>query len=202
MNFVELARSVRATLGQDHRYAHVVRVARFAEAIARRHGADTGKARLAGMLHDLARLYSPERTLAECERRAMAIDSFERAHPVVLHARLGAELAREQFGVDDETILAAIRKHTLADPSMSRLDEIVYLADSLEPGRDFAERAALADLAFEDLGAAMLGTLRSVIAYLRMRGGTVAPATLAALAVYSNPTRTPSREFAQERRTA
>jgi predicted HD superfamily hydrolase involved in NAD metabolism len=134
------------------------------------------------MLHDLARLYPAERLLRECAERGLAIDAFERAHPVVLHARLGAELARERFGVGDPGVLSAIRKHTLADAVMSPLDKVVYLADGLEPGRDFADRAALAALAFRDLDAAMRAMVESSNAYLRERGLAVAPQTLAAAA--------------------
>jgi len=159
-------------------------VARLADRLAARHGEDPRKARLAGMLHDLARLYSAQRLVEECDRREMPIDAFERAHPIVLHARLGAEIARERFGVDDEAVLSAIRKHTVAAARMSRLDELVYLADGLEPGRKFPERAALERLAFRDVDAAMLGTLRASIEFLQARGAAVAPQTFAALAVY------------------
>lgn len=184
MRFVRAARAVRAHLDQRHRYAHVLRVARFAERLARAHGVDVPRARIAGMLHDLARLYPAERLLRECAERGMAIDAFERAHPIVLHARLGAELAREQFGVHDEAVLTAIRKHTLADAVMSPLDAVVYLADGLEPGRDFAGRADLAALALRDLDAAMRAVLASSIAYLRDRNLTVSPHTRAAAEHY------------------
>jgi predicted HD superfamily hydrolase involved in NAD metabolism len=152
----------------------------MAERLAHVHGADPFRARLAGMLHDLARLYSAERLLRECAERGMPVDAFERSHPVVLHARLGAELARERFGVDDPDVLSAIRKHTLADAVMGPLDKVIYLADGLEPGRDFADRAALAALALRDLDAAMRAVLASSVAYLRARDLTVAPQTLAA----------------------
>jgi len=91
----------------------------------------------------------------------MAIDGFERRRPVVLHARLGAELARERFGVDDEAVLSAIRKHTLADAAMSPLDAI----------------------AFVDIDAAMIAVLTSTIAHQLARYET-APQTSAALAFY------------------
>jgi predicted HD superfamily hydrolase involved in NAD metabolism len=182
VGFVRAARAVRDALDQRHRYAHVLRVARMAARLARAHGVDPWRARIAGMLHDLARLYPADRLLRECAERGLAIDAFERLHPVVLHARLGAELARERFGVDDPEILSAIRKHTLADAVMSPLDKVVYLADGLEPGRDFADRAALAALAFRDLDAAMCAVLASSSAYLRERGLAVAPQSLAAAA--------------------
>jgi predicted HD superfamily hydrolase involved in NAD metabolism len=182
---------VRGHLDQPHRYAHTVRVARLADRLAQAHGEDPARARLAGMLHDLARLYSAERLVAECEARHLPIDPFERRNPIVLHARLGAEIARESFGVDDTAVLQAIARHTLAAPGMSALDEIVYLADGLEPGRDFDKRGAFEALAFEDLETAMRVVLGSSIAYLRSRNLDPAPQTLAALAAYERLERSP-----------
>jgi predicted HD superfamily hydrolase involved in NAD metabolism len=182
--FVHAARAVRAHLAQDHRFAHTLRVARTAELLATAHGEDPLRARLAGLFHDLARLYPMERLVNECTERGMPIDAFEAAHPIVLHARLGAELARDDFGVTDEAILSAIRKHTVAGATMSPLDAILYLADGLEPGRDFAERADLLALAYRDLDAAMIAVIESSLAYLRSRGLAAAPDTLAALATY------------------
>lgn len=185
LKWAGLSREVRVHVGQEHRFAHIVRVARTADILAQRHGASPAKARLAGMLHDLARLYSGERLLAECARRGLSIDPFERANPVVLHARLGAEIARENFGVDDESVLSAIRKHTVADAEMTLLDCVVYLADALEPGRDFAERAAFFELACRDVEAGMRAVLHSTVAFLRARGLAVAPQTAAALERFS-----------------
>ncbi|MBD5634773.1 MAG: bis(5'-nucleosyl)-tetraphosphatase (symmetrical) YqeK [Candidatus Eremiobacteraeota bacterium] len=182
--FAEVARGVRDALDQEHRYAHVIRVARLAGRLAQRHGENANRARLAGLLHDLARLYGGERLVAECEARGMPIDDFERRNPIVLHARLGAELARERFGVEDSLVLDAIRRHTVAAPEMTRLDAILYLADGLEPGRHFARREEFEALAFEDLDAAMRAVLRSSVAYLHDRGLESAPQTLEALARY------------------
>jgi predicted HD superfamily hydrolase involved in NAD metabolism len=177
-------RRVRKELGQDHRYAHTLRVARLAGQLAAVHGIDRDKARLAGLYHDLARLYSGERLLEECAARGLTIDAFELTNPIVLHARLGAELARQFYGVRDEAILDAIRKHTVAAAQMSRLDVIVYLADGLEPGRSFAERSQLAELAGRDLDAAMRAVLASTIAYLRSRRLEIAPQTQAAATTF------------------
>ena len=187
------ARAVREGLAQRHRYEHVVRVARIGERLAAAHGVEPLRARLAGMLHDLARLYPAERLLRECAARGMTIDVFERKHPIVLHARLGAELARERFGIEDPGVLSAIRKHTVADAVMSPLDAVVYLADALEPGRDFADRAELAELAFRDLDASMRAVLASSLTYLQLRGLTPAPQTLAAAERYGLGTRSEER---------
>jgi predicted HD superfamily hydrolase involved in NAD metabolism len=185
IDFVRAARRVREHIAQEHRYTHILSVARTAGRLASEHGLDPLPARIAGLLHDLARLYSSERLLRECAERGMPIDAFEQANPVVLHARLGAELARDWFGVTDEAILSAIRKHTLAAATMSPLDEILYLADGLEPGRDFIGRADILDLAFDDLAAAMAAHLTEALAYQRARDMTPAPQTLEALDRYA-----------------
>ena len=191
LTFVSLARSVRAHIGQDHRFAHTVRVARLADRLAQRHGENPHRARLAGLLHDLARLYPADRLTRECERRGLPVDGFERRNPIVLHAPLGAALARELFAVDDPGVLSAISKHTLASPAMTRLDKIVYIADAAEPGRAYAERAGFEALAFRDLDAAMAAVLRSTLQYLSARGLAAAPQTPAALVACAALERSP-----------
>jgi len=158
--------------------------------LAQRHNEDAARARVAGLLHDLARLYSPERLIHAAQVRGLPIDDFERRHPIVLHARVGAEIARE-FGVDDPAVLRAIARHTLAAPGMSRLDAIVYLADGLEPGRQFEKREAFEALAFRDLEGAMTAVLRSTLAHLRGRELEAAPQTLAALRSFESRERSP-----------
>ena len=184
MTFTQLCKRVRKHIGQDHRYTHCVRVARMAENLARIHGADPHKARIAGMLHDLARLYSNEKLLQECERRGLAMSEFERAHPIVLHAPLSAELARSDFGVTDPQVLSAIAKHTLAAGEMSPLDCVLYLADGCEPGREFPERTELAALAERDLAEAMRATIRSSLRYLMSKHLPLAPQTAAAMKTF------------------
>lgn len=157
-----------------------MRVARCADVLAQIHGENTQKARLAGMLHDLARLYPAKRLLDECELRGMTIDDFERANPIVLHARLGASIAQESFGVHDEGVLSAISKHTVGAARMSKLDCILYLADGLEPGRTFAGREELWRLACTDIEAATLATIEESLRYLERQGLPAAPQTLAA----------------------
>lgn len=187
MHFATLSARVRQHLGQDHRYAHVVRTARAAELLAAKHGVDTTKARVAGMLHDLARLYTATRLIDECEMRQMPIDAFAREHPIVLHAPLSARLAEESFGVHDPAILSAIAKHTVADAAMSSLDCVLYLADGLEPGRDFSDRAELWAIAERDLSAGMRAMIGASMRYLTKKGLPVAPETAAAARAFGLP---------------
>ncbi|MFN2529052.1 MAG: bis(5'-nucleosyl)-tetraphosphatase (symmetrical) YqeK [Candidatus Baltobacteraceae bacterium] len=171
-------------MAQDHRYAHSVRVARFAERLAFAYGESTFNARLAGMLHDLARLYSSHRLLEESQSCGLSIDAYAESNPIVLHAPLSAHLAREQFGISDSAVLSAISKHTLGAAEMSPLDCILYLADSLEPGRAFADRPRLAALAFENLELAMAQTIKSSFGFLWEKGLEPAPQTLEAASMF------------------
>jgi predicted HD superfamily hydrolase involved in NAD metabolism len=150
-----------------------------------RHGLDARKARIAGLLHDIARLYSPQRMIEECAARGIQMTPHERESPVLLHAALGAELARERFGVSDADVLSAIKKHTNADSAMSPLDCVVYLADSLEPQRGFPERERLWRLAQRNLDAAMAATLEQTVTYLNARGLKVANQTIEALRYFN-----------------
>lgn len=186
VEFIRLGKRVHAEIGQRHRYAHTLRVARMAVRLARRWGEDVERALVAGMLHDLARLYSDQRLLDESRAHGLAISAFDLEHPRVLHARLGAELAKARYGIDDERILSAIRSHTLGSGSMNLLDAIVYLADSLEPERGFDERAELERVAYRDLHAAMRATLLATTAYHGASGKSIAPETAAAIELFSH----------------
>jgi len=150
-----------------------------------KHGLDPAPARTAGMLHDLARLWPAPRLLEEAARRNYPVDDFERRNPIVLHAPLSAMLAQERFGLRDPEVAAAIAAHTLGAPEMSPLARVLFLADALEPQRDFQERSRLWELALQDLDAAMYATLESTLAYARGRGYEIAPRTKAALDTFS-----------------
>lgn len=175
-------RAVREHLGQRHRWTHSIGVARTATRLARRHGVDPERARLAGLLHDYARLWPAAELLAACRERELPIDEFEQRNPIVLHARLAPVLLAERFGIDDAAVGSAIAKHTVAGGEMNMLDTVVYLADALEPGRVFPEREGILALAERDLHAAFRAVLVNTITYLEHRGLEVAPATRAALA--------------------
>ncbi len=150
-----------------------------------RHGIDAARARTAGMLHDVARMWPASRLLEEALGRGYPVDDFERRNPIVLHAPLGATIAAERFAVRDPEVAAAIAAHTLGAAEMSPLAQVLYLADALEPGRDYPERRQLWELAMRDLDAAMYATLERTLAYSRSRGFEIAPRTKAALDTFS-----------------
>ncbi|NJR39350.1 MAG: HD domain-containing protein [Leptolyngbyaceae cyanobacterium CSU_1_4] len=119
----------------ESRLQHVLRVEQMAIALAKDHSLDTHKAAQAGLMHDLAKYFKPQLLLEMARREGLPLDPVDELTPHLLHAEVGAIVARDQFGVQDSEVLEAIANHTLGRPGMSALSCVVFLADSLEPGR-------------------------------------------------------------------
>lgn len=119
----------------ESRLQHVLRVEQMAIALAKDHSLDTDKAAQAGLMHDLAKYFKPQMLLEIARREGLLLDPVDELTPHLLHAEVGAIVARDQFGIQDPEILEAIANHTLGRPGMSALSCVVFLADSLEPGR-------------------------------------------------------------------
>ena len=141
----------------------------MAERLASRYGVSRLQARLAGMLHDLARLWRADDLLAYAAGHGMPISGEERAAPVLLHAAIGAELARTELGVGDPDVMGAIARHTIARPGMTDLEKVVYIADTIEPSRTFPERATLEAAAFRSLDEGLLACVGESFRYLSAR---------------------------------
>lgn len=163
----------------NKRFEHCLNTSNTAVKLAERHGGDLEKAGVAGLLHDCARDLGANELLAMAEIYGLAIDAIEREMPVLLHARLGATLAQQQFGVDDDQVLKAIALHTLGEPEMGVLDKIVYLADKIEPGRRFPGVELLRKTAFENLDRAVLESLNMTIKLSIQSGGPIHPGAVA-----------------------
>jgi predicted HD superfamily hydrolase involved in NAD metabolism len=117
--------------------AHSERVASSAVLLARRFGVDQDDAELAGLLHDVARDETDEALLVLADTLGVPLTPFEREHLRLSHARVGAALARRDLPGIGEAVLSAIEVHTVGGLPMSDLDKVVYLADMIEPDRDY-----------------------------------------------------------------
>ena len=128
---------------------------------------DINKAQLAGLLHDCAKCIPNDKKLKLCDKYHILVNKVEQENPFLLHAKLGAFVARDTYGVNDEEILHAIKVHTTGEPAMNLLDKIVYIADYIEPLRDKAKHLKeIRQLAFSDIDAALCMILSDIIAYL------------------------------------
>ncbi len=154
---------------QPRRVAHVWGCEHEARSLARRWGADEWDAAEAGILHDITKKLTPAEQLLLSEKYGIINDTNELANSKLFHAKTGAALSRDLFGVPEE-IENAIRWHTTAHENMTLLEQIVYLADYIEPTRDFPGVERLRALAYEDLRAAMILGLEMGLEEIRAEG--------------------------------
>ncbi len=168
---------VKKALDKD-RWEHTKGVAYTACCLAMAHGADMEQAMLAGFLHDCAKCIPNEEKLALCKKYKVDLTDVEKRNPYLIHAKLGAYLAKKDYGVDDPEILHAIRVHTTGAPEMSLLDKILFVADYIEPGRDKARRLGeLREKAFRDLDETLLCILSDTVLYLSKGTREIDPMT-------------------------
>jgi predicted HD superfamily hydrolase involved in NAD metabolism len=165
----------------EKRYGHTVRVAGTAEGLARKHGIDPAQTRLAALLHDAARETEPDEFLRLAKEWNLSVGAPERQSPKLLHGPVAAELARRELGVADEEVLAAIRVHTIGEAEMGPLALALYVADKIEPARNYPSVGKIRALASSDLREAAAESLRRVIAHNEGRGRSVHPASRAML---------------------
>ena len=118
------------------RLQHILRVEQMAIALAYAHQLSVVQVPQAALMHDLAKCFTPDKLLAIAAAEGWELAPTEQQVPHLLHVPVGAVVARERFGIIDETVLRAIATHTLGSPNMAAIGAVVYLADALEPGRD------------------------------------------------------------------
>ena len=177
---LEELRPIALSYLKPKRIPHVLGTEKTAAALAERYGADIHKARIAALLHDSTKRLSMEEQLALCEYYHIALDKLERKALKLLHAKTGAALARGVYGVDDD-IYNAILWHTTGKPDMSLLEKVIYLADFIEPSRDFDGVDALRAAVWEDLDKGLEMGLAMTVEEMTEMGNPVHRNTLEAL---------------------
>jgi predicted HD superfamily hydrolase involved in NAD metabolism len=165
----------------EKRYGHTLRVAETAERLARLHGLHGGSARLAALLHDSARELGNSELLRLATGLGHEVIEAEREKPNLLHGPVAAGLARRELGVEDEEVLEAIRVHTTGARGMGPLALALYVADKVEPARDYGGVEDLRALAERDLRGATLDALRRAISYNESRGRETHPLSVETL---------------------
>ena len=166
----EIKKSLKKELDKS-RYEHTLGVMYTAGALAMAHGADLNQAMLAGLLHDCAKCIPNDEKFALCKKNRIELTQAEKDNPALIHAKLGAFLARKKYHVTDEEVIHAILVQTTGEPGMNLLDKIIYIADYIEPGRDKAENLSIVrPLSFKDLDAALCKILGDTLEYLKSTG--------------------------------
>ena len=162
---MEQLEPVVVRLLNPNRVNHVLGCRDTAVALAKKWGADQVDAARAGLLHDITK----------------ALDDFSRKYPKTLHALTGSLVAERIFG-ENKAVVSAIESHTTGKANMNLLETIIYVADYMEPNRDFPGVERLRALAFTDIRAALKLGLEMTLEHLKNQGGEVSPASREALA--------------------
>ncbi len=161
------------------RIQHILGVEQMAIELAGHYQLDTHTAAQAGLMHDLAKYFKPQRLLTLARAEGLPIDEVDIAAPHLLHADVSAIIARDEFGITDTEILHAIADHTLGRPEMSPMSCIIFLADTLEVGRgDTEELQSLRQLSYQNLHRAVWHTCDYSLQYLLSTRSLIHPRTI------------------------
>lgn len=172
-------RAVSYSMIRAKRIKHVQGTEEEAVRLAQHWGANVKYARRAAILHDCTKYLNLEEQLRIGAQYGIELDEMEQTAVKLLHSKTGAALARNVFG-EPEEICQAICWHTTGKADMTLLEKILYIADYMEPTRDFDGVERLRDLAYVDLNAAVLLGTEMTVEEMRGYGSPVHPNTLAA----------------------
>lgn len=166
---------------KENRRAHVQGCARTCEELARLYGANETDAVRAGLLHDITKALDGQLQLTLCREYGMILDTFSTQNPKTLHALTGSLVAGRIFG-ENEEVVAAIRSHTTGKADMNLLEKILYVADYMEPNRDFPGVEELRSLAYTNITAALKLGLNMTLDMLHRQQREISPESSQALA--------------------
>lgn len=174
----QISKKLSKLLKKD-RYEHTLGVMYTSASLAMCYGADIQQAMTAGLLHDCGKYLSAEDQIRLCKKKKISLTESELEMPALVHAKLGAYLARHEYGIKDPDILDAIIYHTTGRPGMALLEKIVYIADYIEPNRkEIPGLDQIRRIVFSDIDKAVCLSAGSTVRYLRNGGKAVDPMTV------------------------
>jgi nicotinate-nucleotide adenylyltransferase len=163
------------------RYDHSVRVAVLCRDLCERFGLNPKVGYLAGIAHDMCKAGKDRWLVALASQDGTAISDIEVSKPALLHGRAAAMLLSTDFGVDDESILGAVRHHTFGAPGLDGIGMILFVADKVEPGRTDYDPERRKKILSQNLDGMTRLVLEDNIKYLESKKKEVSMATLAML---------------------
>lgn len=177
---IERLQEVVVSLLKPNRVAHVLGCRETAVELARLYGADETDAARAALLHDITKALDGQLQLTMCRCYGTMLDKFSQKNPKTLHALTGSLVAERIFG-ENEAVVEAIRCHTTGKADMNLLQKILYVADYVEPNRDFPGVEELRHLAYTDITKALKLGLENTLNLLRQQQREISPESMEAL---------------------
>ncbi len=178
MNREQALRIVEKQLTKK-RYEHTLGVVSATVELAKQYGVDVQKAELAAIFHDYAKCMATDEMEKIIRDNHLSADVLT-YNKELWHAIVGAYLVEHEVGIKDQDILQAILYHTSGHENMTKLDKIIYVADYIEPGRNFPGVDRARQLAGEDLDKALLFALKNTISFLAEKESLIYPFTFQA----------------------
>ena len=161
----------------EKRFKHILGVEQAALELARANDYELEKASVAALVHDYAKERSDSEFKALIVQTGLEQDLLN-WNNFIWHGVVGAEIIKKELKITDEEILNAVRRHTVGAKEMTMLDQIVYVADYIEPGRDFPGVDQARQLAAESLRAAVEFEPKHTLLYLMNNDKTIYPAAI------------------------
>lgn len=165
---------------KESRYIHTLGVADTAKKLAKINGVSEEKAEIAGLAHDVAKNLSKDRMKEIMKENNIVLSKVEENNSNLWHSIVAPVEAADKLGIKDEEILDAVRWHTTGKINMSTLTKIIYIADMIEPSRDFKGIEDIRKAAFEDLDKGVYYGLNSSIEVLLVRNLLIDENTISA----------------------
>ncbi len=163
----------------DQLYRHSLGAADAAVSLAKCYGADTQKAYLAGLIHDYGKRYSKKELLRKAQLMGLPLDRITRQEKRLLHAPVGAALIRTELNICDPEISRAIAYHTTGRSEMTLFEKVIYLADYIEEGREFAGIERIREIAYISIDRALLSAVNQAIRSVLVKGAMLHPRSVA-----------------------
>ncbi|WP_220477119.1 bis(5'-nucleosyl)-tetraphosphatase (symmetrical) YqeK [Limosilactobacillus rudii] len=176
MTRLELIERLRKAL-KDGRFHHVLRVEATAIDLAKKNGVDIEKASIAGLIHDYAKQRPDSDFINEIKQKGLNPDLLNYGN-AIWHGIVGAELIKDELNVWDEDILNAVRHHTTGAPVMTKLEQVIYMADYIEPNRDFDGVKKARVITAANLQAGVAYQTKHTLNYLIANGKPIYPKTI------------------------
>jgi len=171
---IEEARQIIKPIMTNKRYEHTLRVAETAVELAKIYDADLYEAELAALLHDYAKCLELDELRRWIETNPLPKDLLLH-HYELWHGPVGALMVKRKFGINQQAILDAIHYHTTGRAHMSKLDMIIFLADYIEPGRDFPGLEEVREIGKTNLEKGCWLASRNTIQYLMAKKSAIYP---------------------------
>lgn len=177
LDYSEIHDYLRKNLSHD-KYEHSVNVSIEAGKLATCYDYDVKRAKLSGLIHDCAKELSVEEQIQYAKKCSFFVDELTYKIPEIIHAPASVYISKNIFGVTDIDILSAIRYHATGKENMSIIEKIIYIADIIEPFREFNGVRRIKEAAYKDLDKALLLALDSAIIYIVEKKSILHPDTI------------------------